>query len=110
MNYTSDNTISRRMIKHFMDILILKCLKKQQQPVNGYEIIKYLHREFGILLSPGTVYSTIYSLERQGFIKGENDTSNRMYKLTSKGEEMINNTCKTVDQLQLLVCKIFSEA
>ena len=93
-----------------MDILIMKYMKKQQQLVNGYEIIKYFHKKFGVLLSSGTVYSTIYSLERQGFIKGENSTSNRMYKLTSKGEEMIDNACKTKDQLHLLVSKIFSEA
>ena len=110
MNYASDNTISRRMIKHFIDLLIMKYLKRHKQLANGYELIKYLHKEFGILLSPGTVYSAIYSLERQGLIKRENNTSNRMYKLTSTGEEMIDNACKTEDQIQLIVSRIFSEA
>jgi DNA-binding PadR family transcriptional regulator len=109
MEYTSDNALLRRMIRYFMNVLIMKYLKRQQ-PANAYDVIKYLHKEFGVLVSPGTVYSVVYSLERQAFIKGKNNPSNRVYRLTDKGEEFIANIRTTKNQIQLLISKIFSAA
>lgn len=113
MTYTSNNALLRKMVKNFMGVLIMKYLKKQQL-ANAYEIIRYVHKEFGVLVSPGTVYSAVYSLERQSFIKGKSEegkskTSRRVYRLTKKGEEMIDNAFKAKHQIQLLVSKIFSQ-
>jgi len=38
-------------------------------PTHGYEIIAIVHKEFGVLLSPGTLYPLIHSLEAQGLIE-----------------------------------------
>jgi DNA-binding PadR family transcriptional regulator len=58
----------RRIVKSFMDILILSEL--QNGPMSGYDAITFIHNKFGILVSSGTVYSLSYSLERDGLIKG----------------------------------------
>jgi len=77
--------LQRRVIKSFMDILILAELKKGS--LSGYDIIGLIHKKFGILVSSGTVYSLLYSLERNGLIKGVWNQRKRVYILTEKGEQ-----------------------
>jgi len=108
MNCITIDALSRKTIKNFLDILILKYLKRQPL-ANGYDIIKQMYKDFGILISPGTIYSAVYSLERQALIKGNSDKSGRTYSLTRQGAEMLNHTYKTKEQIQFLISKIFSE-
>jgi len=77
--------LRRRVIKSFMDILILADLKKGS--LSGYDIIGLIHKRFGILVSSGTVYSLLYSLERDGLIKGVWNQRKRVYILTEEGEK-----------------------
>jgi len=77
--------LRRRVIKSFMDIIILAELKKGS--LSGYDIIGLIHKRFGILMSSGTVYSLLYSLERNGLIKGVWNQRKRVYILTEKGEQ-----------------------
>jgi DNA-binding PadR family transcriptional regulator len=77
--------LRRRVIKNFMDILILAELRKSS--LSGYDIIGLIHKKFGILVSSGTVYSLLYSLERNGLIKGLWNQRKRVYTLTEKGEQ-----------------------
>lgn len=71
-----------------MDILILAELRKGR-PMSGYDFITFIHKRFGILMSSGTVYSVLHSLERNGLIEGIHASKKRVYKLTDKGEETI---------------------
>ena len=57
-----------RVIKSFMDTIIMTEL--QNGPISGYDVISYIHNKFGFLASSGTVYSLLYSLERNGLIEG----------------------------------------
>ncbi len=97
-----------RTIKNFVDVLILKFLKVHPLS-SGYQILKYLHNEYNILFSPGTVYNDIYSLERKNLIKGEGDENGRIYCLTEKGENALAVTAKTSKKIQELVYAILSE-
>jgi DNA-binding PadR family transcriptional regulator len=76
-----------RIIKNFMDIIILARLKTG--PLSGYDVISFIHNKFHLLVSSGTVYSLLYSLERNGLIAGTWNERKRVYKLTEKGEETI---------------------
>jgi len=58
-----------RIVKNFMDILIMAELK--DSPMSGYDVISFIHKKFRLLVSSGTVYSLLYSLERDGFIEGK---------------------------------------
>ena len=90
--------LRRRAIRSFMDILILEELK--QGSLSGYDIIGLIHKRFGILLSSGTVYSLLYSLERNGLIKGVQNQRKRLYTLTEKGKQNTKVITKANEEIQ----------
>ena len=90
--------LQRRVVKSFMDILILTELRNS--PMGGYDVISHIHKRFGILMSPGTVYSLLYSLEREGLIKGVWNQRKRVYVLTEKGEQNIKAITKANEEIQ----------
>ncbi len=49
----------------------------------------YVNENFDIMLSPGTVYSTIYSLERDNCIVGNHVGEKRFYTITETGQQRI---------------------
>jgi DNA-binding PadR family transcriptional regulator len=57
----------------------------QNEPISGYDVISFIHNKFGFLASSGTVYSLLYSLERNGLVEGIWIERKRVYKLTEKG-------------------------
>ena len=92
-----------------MDIIILKYLKNNH-PISGYDVIKHLHQKFHMLLSPGTVYSVLYSLERKNLIQGKMNNGKRVYKLTKQGEKHLTNIRTAETSIQSFFSYIFSEA
>ncbi len=76
-----------RIIKNFLDIIILSELRNG--PFSGYDIISYIHNKFQLLVSSGTIYSLLYSLERNELIKGVWAERKRTYHLTPKGARTI---------------------
>lgn len=94
----------RRIVKSFMDILIMAEL--QNGSMSGYDSIAFVHNKYGILVSSGTVYSLLYSLERDGMIKGMWAKRKRVYELTEKGEKTINIVLNTDDKIKALVTSL----
>lgn len=90
--------LRRRAVKNFMDVMVLTEIKKHS--LSGYDVIAKIHKRFGILVSSGTVYSLLYSLERDGLIRGTWDKRKRVYKLTEKGEQNIRVITKANDEIQ----------
>lgn len=90
--------LHRKTVKNFMDILILGEMKKSL--VSGYDVITIIHKRFGILLSSGTVYSTLYSLERRGLIRGTWNNRKRVYALTEKAEQNMGAVTKAKKEIQ----------
>jgi len=81
-----------------MDILILAELKNES--MSGYGIIGLIHKRYGMLVSSGTVYSLLYSMERDGLIKGVQNQRKRTYALTQKGERDIQVIMKANGEIQ----------
>ena len=90
-----------RIIKNFMDILILAELKNGA--MSGYDVIAFIHNKFHLLVSSGTVYSLLYSLERNGLIEGRWNERKRVYKLTDKGDRTILTILSANDKIQYLI-------
>jgi DNA-binding PadR family transcriptional regulator len=90
--------LHRKTIKNFMDILILVEMKRSS--VSGYDVIGIIHKKFGILLSSGTVYSTLYSLERDGLIRGTWNNRKRVYTLTEKAKQKMGTVIKAEKGIQ----------
>lgn len=59
--------LAEKIIHSCIDILILNELA--HTPSNGYQMMKRIQRNTGILISSGTLYSALPILEKQGFIK-----------------------------------------
>ncbi len=76
-----------RVIKTFLDTIIMSEL--QNGPLSGYDVISYIHTKYGCLVSSGTVYSLLYSLERNSLVEGIWIDRKRVYKLTQKGAQTI---------------------
>jgi len=96
----------RRMIKSFMDILILAELRNV--PMSGYDVIAYIHTKFGILVSSGTVYSLLYSMERDDLIRGIWAKRKRVYELTEKGERNIEAILNANDKIKVLMTNLLT--
>jgi|YelNatPaOPRAMG01_1025707.scaffolds.fasta_scaffold07815_9 DNA-binding PadR family transcriptional regulator len=77
--------IERRFINSFLDILILLILHSQGGELSGYDIIKHLQADYGFLVSPGTVYSCLSYMERDGLLRGTQNGKKRVYFLTEEG-------------------------
>ena len=95
-----------RIIKNFLDVLILTELRKNV--ISGYDIIGLVHNKFRVLVSSGTVYSLLYSMEREGLIKGSWNQRKRVYILTEKGEETIEAILNANNEIQSLVKSLLS--
>jgi DNA-binding PadR family transcriptional regulator len=94
----------RRIIKNFLDVLVLAELRNG--PMSGYDVIAFIHNRFRLLVSSGTVYSLLYSLERDGLITGSWSQRKRVYKLTEKGEETIKAIMNANDKIQYLIASL----
>jgi len=94
----------RRIIKNFLDVLVLAELRNG--PLSGYDVIAFIHNKFRLLVSSGTVYSMLYSLERDGLIAGVWNQRKRVYKLTGKGEETIKAIMNANNKIQYLMSSL----
>jgi DNA-binding PadR family transcriptional regulator len=87
-----------RIIKNFMDIIIMAELRNGA--ISGYDVISFIHNKFHLLVSSGTVYSLLYSLERNGLIEGTWNERKRVYQLTEKGRKTIETILSANDKIK----------
>ena len=93
-----------RVIKSFMDVIIMTELRRS--PLSGYDVISYINAKFNLLVSSGTVYSLLYSLERNGLVEGVWKERKRTYKLTDKGEETISTILGAQEKIKAFLSSI----
>jgi DNA-binding PadR family transcriptional regulator len=97
--------MQKRIVKDFLDVVVLLELKKGV-PKSGYDLVVMINRRYGMSLSSGTVYSLLYSLERDGLIEGRSTSRKRVYVLTSQGagatDEFLDMKREVLDMLQQL--------
>jgi DNA-binding PadR family transcriptional regulator len=71
--------------------------------MSGYDMILFFQRRHKLLLSPGSVYSTLYALERKGLVEGNATSEKRVYKLSKKGQARIEEVLNNRENIQLYV-------
>ena len=98
--------LRRRAIKTFIDMLILGEL--QDKSLSGYDIIGLVHKRFNVLVSSGTVYSLLYSLERKGLVTADMENRKRIYTLTDKGEQTLETVGRENGEIHGLVQNLIS--
>ncbi|MEM1555852.1 MAG: PadR family transcriptional regulator [Candidatus Bathyarchaeia archaeon] len=97
--------IQRRFFRNFIDLLILYEIYKTPF-IGGYDIIVAFQKRFRSSISPGTIYSILYKLEREGLIRGKNRGRKRIYTLTTKGEKLLKESFKVQENIKLILSKI----
>lgn len=93
-----------RVIKSFLDTIIMAEL--QNGAISGYDVISYIHAKHGFLVSSGTVYSLLYSLERNGLVQGVWIERKRVYKLTDRGTQTIETIINSHDKIKSFLSTI----
>jgi DNA-binding PadR family transcriptional regulator len=94
----------RRIVKSFMDILILVGL--QNGSMSSYDANLFIHNKFGILISLGMVYSLLFSMERDCLIKGMRAKRKRVYELTEQGEKTIDIVLNSENKIKSLIANL----
>jgi len=87
---TLEKRITEKHVKTFLDIVVLAMLNGE--PMYGYKVIAAIHREFGILLSPGSLYPLLHFLEDNKLIESSFNKGKIVYQVTSKGKEKFEKT------------------
>lgn len=80
------------MVKPFLEILVLAMLNGES--LHGYKMIAKIHKNFGVLLSPGTLYPLLYKLEEEGVVKVKQVKRRKLYRLTLKGRKRVSTIMK----------------
>lgn len=79
----SDESIERH-VKGELEPIVLALLANR--PMHGIEIIKAVHKNFGVLLSPGTIYPLLHKLEKDGLLKKEYGIKTKKYSALNREE------------------------
>ncbi|MDI6903643.1 MAG: PadR family transcriptional regulator [Methanocellales archaeon] len=85
----NERSMRERYVKSLLDMIILQLIKGT--PSCGFDIITFINNYFNILLSPGTIYPLLSTLEKCGLIKHKNEKRYKIYALTKKGEKHIRS-------------------
>jgi DNA-binding PadR family transcriptional regulator len=94
--------IQRNIVKNFLDTIIMVKLKAAN-PLSGYDIMEYVQQKYGVLISSGTVYSLLYSLERKGLLKADCVSGKRLYALSEEGLKAIESIVNSREEIKRFV-------
>jgi DNA-binding PadR family transcriptional regulator len=72
-----------KYVKTSLDLVILAILNGK--PMHGYKIMAAIHKEFGVLLSPGSLYPLLHSLEEEKWVESRVEGGKKVYAATNEG-------------------------
>jgi len=96
----------KALVRHFLEIIVLNNIK-DRGPLSGYDIIELVQTRFNFMVSPGTVYALLYSLERDGLVRSEFSEGKRVFKLEEKGGEYVDAVSLSKEEIFRFVRVIF---
>lgn len=99
METKSLKEFERSIVKNFLDVIVLAKLRRSIA-LSGYDVMEFVQKKFGIMLSSGTVYSLLYSMERNDVIGGEWIDGKRKYVLTETGKGKIDAVLNSKEDIQ----------
>ncbi len=77
----------KRLFTNFLDLIVIAHF--QQEPFSGYDVVQFAHMQLSFKISPGTIYATLYAMERKGLLESSDQSGKRMFKATEKGLYMV---------------------
>jgi len=79
----ADATVER-FVKEYLDIVVLALIAGK--PMCGTDILDIVHKNFNVLLSPGTVYPLLHRLKNEGLLECECSIKKKVYR-PARGSE-----------------------
>lgn len=98
----SDESIER-IVKDELEMIILALISRG--PMCGTDIIKIIHKNFNVLLSPGTIYPLLHALEKDGYVKCEYGVKKKIYKPAESAKVEIRNRLNQRIQISEVLSK-----
>lgn len=100
-------------MKAAWDPLVLGLL--EQQPDHGYSLVLRIRGQFGLDVSDGSLYPSLFRLEKAGKIEGKWETSEsgrqrKVFHLTPKGRQTLKKARAQWPQLAQAYDRIFGRA
>ncbi|MGD0495600.1 MAG: PadR family transcriptional regulator [Candidatus Bathyarchaeia archaeon] len=80
---------SGRYVKTTLDLVVLAILNGK--PMYGYKIMADIHKEFGVLLSPGSLYPLLHLLEEKKLVESRVEGGKKVYEPTNEGRKRLQN-------------------
>lgn len=96
--------IREKLVKDSLEIILLTLL--EEQPRTGYDLIASIFSSSDVLLSPGTVYPLLKSLEKHAFIESASVGKARTFTLTRSGKSFLTRVSGEYNEAQRLVSRI----
>ena len=97
--------MNERIVKNFLDMLILIELKRG--PLSNSELASILRKRFGEIADFSLVDSNLNLLEKEGLITSREAKSSKAYVLTVKGEEKVRAFLNSKNKILGLLLNLF---
>ncbi len=101
--------IREGLVRHFLCTIVLIRLQNSTR-LSGYDVVEFVNRRFGLFMSPGTIYSLLYTMERNGLIQGYTRNGKRTYEATDAGRRKAEAFIDSKDQVQNFIQAIIDRA
>ncbi len=98
----------RKLLKAFSDIAILEELTRKEA-LSAPDIIDFFLKKYDIRMSPGTLYSILYKLERRGYIKVIPDKKTRFYALGDSGKTALDSLQSRLEEIQSFIISLLNK-
>lgn len=99
MESQTEKEMRERLVKSFLDVIILFELRKSKH-LSGYDVLELVHAKFLMFVSPGSIYSLLYAMERKGLISSDYDEGKRVYMLAEKGSSTLQAIVESKEEIQ----------
>jgi DNA-binding PadR family transcriptional regulator len=80
-----------------LSLLVLQVL--QEQPQNGYGIIKTIKEKYDYAPDPTSLYPTLQMLHDQGCVEMDEQESKKVYALTDEGKKYLKENSERIDRI-----------
>jgi len=82
-------------------------LELRKRPLGGHDVIRLIYNRHNISLGSSTVYTCLYTLEKDGLVKSELNSGKRVFALTQCGEETVREFSDAKARILGLVLGLF---
>ncbi|WNZ28338.1 MAG: PadR family transcriptional regulator [Candidatus Bathyarchaeota archaeon] len=91
--------LERKIFRALLDVIILANMP-ENGPTSGYDIMKLCQKKFGIKVSPSTIYSILFKLEKDRLIQGGFQYKKRVYSITKEGKRNLSKVTMNKEKLR----------